>query len=113
MPITKQRLTTSMIAVLGLLFTGASMAETDHDCLLEGTVQKSDSTDAADTQVKFYSVKKYDESSKCRVHRDRKLEFKLPDDPRLKDAPDGSSVKYRYRTNEQGEVSTELINIST
>jgi hypothetical protein len=113
MPITKQLLATSMIAALGLFFSAASMAETDRDCLLEGTVQKSDSKDTTDTQVKFYSVKKYEESSKCRVRRDRKLEFKLPDDPRLKDAPDGSSVKYRYRTNEQGDVRTELINIST
>jgi hypothetical protein len=41
------------------------------------------------------------------------MEFKLPEDPRLKDADTGSSVKYRYRTESDGSSSAELISIDT
>jgi hypothetical protein len=43
------------------------------------------------------------------VRRSQKMEFKLPPDTRLKDAPSGSDVKYRYRTDESGQSNAELI----
>ena len=88
-------------------------AETTRDCLLEGTVQKSPNAEEGDVNVKFHSVSKYDEDARCRVRRGEKMEFKLPEDPRLKDADTGSSVKYRYRTESDGSSSAELISIDT
>jgi hypothetical protein len=41
------------------------------------------------------------------------MEFKLPSDNRVKDAPDGSEVQYRYRTDEAGGSNTELISVGT
>jgi hypothetical protein len=39
------------------------------------------------------------------------MEFKLPADTRVKDAPDGSEVQYRYRQDNRGQSTTELINV--
>ena len=80
----------------------------EKDCLLQGTVNQG-GQDA--TSVKIHSVKKYDDESRCKVRRGQKMEFKLPADTRVKDAPDGSEVQYRYRTDEQGQSTTELISV--
>ena len=87
-------------------------AESERDCLLEGTVHKVDEGSSSRTKVKFHSISPYDENSKCRVRRDRKMEFKLPAESRIKDAPDGSEVKYRYRSG-GGEDQAELISVGT
>jgi len=101
--------------VLSLAATASIADNTSRDCMLEGTVQKQQG--AGDTgqevNVKFHSVSKYDQDSNCRVRRGEKMEFKLPADPRLKDAPPGSSVKYRYQTDSEGTAKTELISIGT
>ena len=99
------------IAATMLVVMPAS-AESERDCLLEGTVQKVDKGSSSRTKVKFHSIGPYDENSRCRVRRDRKMEFKLPDDSRIKDAPDGSEVKYRYRSG-SGEDQAELISVGT
>jgi hypothetical protein len=39
------------------------------------------------------------------------MEFKLPPDPRVQGAEDGSPVKYRYRKESDGSTSTELISV--
>ena len=80
----------------------------EKDCLLQGTDSQS-GQDA--TSVKIQSIKKYDDESRCKVRRGQKMEFKLPADTRVKDAPDGSEVQYRYRTDEQGQSTTELISV--
>ena len=77
-------------------------------CLLQGTVQRG-GDDA--TMVKIHSVKKYDEDSRCKVRRGEKMEFKLPQDTRVTDAPEGSQVEYRYRTDEEGKANAELISV--
>ena len=91
----------------------AAFAESEKDCLLTGTVQHGDSADKSATSVKIHSVSRYDENSRCRVRRDQKMEFKLPADNRVKGAPDGSEVQYRYRTDEAGGSNTELISVGT
>jgi hypothetical protein len=100
---------------LSLLAIGANADTTSRDCMLEGTVQKQKGASDVDqgVNVKFHSVSKYDQDSNCRVRRGEKMEFKLPADPRLKDAPPGSSVKYRYQTDSDGTAKTELISIGT
>lgn len=91
----------------------AVMADASRDCMLEGTVQKDNSSGEQNVSVKFHSVEKYDQDSDCRVRRGEKLEFQLPTDPRLEEADPGSPVKYRYRTDSDGSSRTELISIGT
>lgn len=90
-----------------------AVAEDAKDCMLQGTVQHGEQAGKGTTMVKIDSISKYDEQSRCEVRRGQKLEFKLPPDGRLKEAPSGSEVKYRYRTDSSGEANSELISIGT
>jgi hypothetical protein len=89
------------------------MAEDQRDCLLEGTVQHGKQAGQESTMVKIDSISRYEEESRCIVRRGQKLEFKLPQDSRLQEVPSGSSVKYRYRTDNRGEPKSELISIDS
>ena len=89
--------------------SGLAAAGSEKDCLLEGTVYKSGQEQQ--TGVKFHSAKKYDKDANCRVRRGEKMEFKLPEDPRLQQAPEGSTVKYRYQQQKDGSSKTELVSI--
>lgn len=103
---------TGMIAAVTLsLLAGSALAEPTRDCMLEGTVHKGDSSDQQGVNVKFHSASKYDEDANCRMRRGEKMEFKLPADPRVKNAEDGSPVKYRYRQESDGSSKTELISV--
>jgi hypothetical protein len=86
-------------------------ADSAKDCLLEGTVLHGEQAGQDTTTVKINSISKYDEDSRCNVRRGEKMEFKLPPDTRLKDAPSGSDVKYRYRTDDAGQPETQLISV--
>jgi len=101
----------STIALLGAAAT--VQAEPERDCMLEGTVYKSERGGEEQLNVKFHSAKKYDEDANCRVRRGEKLEFKLPEDTRLQNAPSGSSVKYRYQEHPDGSSDTELVSVGT
>ncbi len=103
------------LAFSGALLLAASglQAGDPRDCLLEGTVRHTDRNGDSGVMVQFHSMEKFNDDANCRVRRNEKLEFKLPDDPRLEEAPEGSSVKYRYRRNRQGESEAELISIGT
>ncbi|MCB1701579.1 MAG: hypothetical protein H6985_20280 [Pseudomonadales bacterium] len=106
--------TGKIITTLALsLCASIGIADTERDCMLEGTVQKGTGSHDQGVSVKFHSMEKYDQDSNCRVRRGEKLEFKLPDDPRLKDAEAGSSVKYRYQKDSTGSSKTELISVGT
>jgi hypothetical protein len=89
----------------------AIIADEGRDCLLKGTVQGNEGNAESVAKVRFHSMGKYDENAKCRVRRNEKMQFKLPDDPRLKEAPPGSTVKFRYREDEQGGSTTELLSV--
>ena len=96
------------VSTVALLYAPALVsAGSEKDCLLEGTVYKSGQEDT----VKFHSAKKYNEDSKCRVRRGEKMEFKLPEDTRLQEAPSGSTVKYRYQEQKDGSSKTELVSV--
>lgn len=97
-------------AALSLL-AGTALADGTKDCMLEGTVHKDGDAGQQGVNVKFHSVSKYDEDANCRVRRGEKMEFKLPPDPRVQEAEDGSPVKYRYRKESDGSTSTELISV--
>ncbi len=98
----------------GSPLTGSiAMAAGEKDCLLQGTVQHGEQAGQETTMVDIHSISQYDDESRCNVRRGQKLEFKLPQDSRLKEAPSGSEVKYRYRTDNNGEANSELISIGT
>ena len=102
----------SAASILALsLGAAAVQAESTKDCMLEGTVYKSEHGGEEQTKVKFHSAKKYDADSNCRVRKGEKMEFKLPEDTRLKEAPSGSQVKYRYQQDEDGSSKTELVSV--
>jgi len=88
-----------------------TFADSAKDCLLEGTVLHGEQAGQDTTKVQINSISKYDEDARCTVRRGEKLEFKLPPDTRLKDAPAGSDVKYRYRTDDAGQTDTQLISV--
>jgi len=106
------KLVKTLIASAALsLLAGAAVADGSKDCMLEGTIQKGSDAAQQGVNVKFHSVSKYDEDASCRVRRGEKMEFKLPPDPRVQEAEDGSPVKYRYRKESDGSTSTELISV--
>ena len=101
----------TMIIPALLLASPMVMAGSEKDCLLEGTVQHGEQAGQGTTSVKIHSISKYDAESRCKVRGSKKMEFKLPQDTRLKDAPSGSDVKYRYRTDGSGQSDTQLISV--
>lgn len=103
-------LRTMMVPAL-VLASPLLFADGAKDCLLEGTVQHGNQAGQDSTTVQIHSISRYDQDSSCNVRRGQKLEFKLPPDTRLKDAPTGSDVKYRYRTDSAGEPETQLISV--
>ncbi len=105
------RIAATITALALTIPAGVAQADSNRDCLLEGTVQRAGEQNQEQVQVKFHSASKYEKGSNCRFRRNEKMEFKLPEDPRLKDAPRGSEVKYRYREDGQGGSRTELISI--
>ncbi len=88
-----------------------AFADAEKDCLLKGTVHHGEKAGESTTMVKIHSVSQYDEDTRCRVRRDQKMEFQLPQDSRVQEAPSGSEVKYRYRTDESGKSNAELISV--
>ena len=98
------------LSSLALVAFAATSQAADKDCMLEGTVYKS-GEGVENTKVQFHSMEKYDEDANCRVRKDEKVDFKLPTDPRLEEAPSGSKVRYRYQENADGERSTKLISV--
>lgn len=105
-----RKITIALSALALAAFASTSQADDSRDCMLEGTVYKS-GEGADNTKVQFHSMEKYDEDADCRVRKNEKVEFKLPADPRLEEAPSGSKVRYRYQENPEGESSTKLISV--
>jgi hypothetical protein len=101
----------TMIIPALILASPLVIADSEKDCLLEGTVVQSAPGGQDATSVKITSIRKYDAESRCNVKRGQKMEFKLPPDSRLKEAPSGSDVKYRYRTDKTGQSETQLISV--
>lgn len=101
----------TMILPALILASPLVLADSEKDCLLEGKVVHGTQGKQGATSVKITSISKYDADSSCNVRRGQKMEFKLPQDTRLKQAPSGSDVKYRYRTDETGQAETQLISV--
>lgn len=104
-------LKTVLVATAAIACSSLALADSEKDCLLKGTVMHGEQAGQDATMVQIHSVKRYDEDSRCKVRRDQKMEFKLPQDNRLKNAPSGSEVEYRYRSDGSGNSDTELLSI--
>ena len=100
----------SAIMLSTLLLSSSALVAGEKDCLLRGTVEHGTTTGAS-THVKINSVSRYNEESRCSMKRGQKMEFKLPQDPRIDKAPSGSEVEYRYRQDDNGASNAELISI--
>ncbi|CAA0125531.1 Uncharacterised protein [Halioglobus japonicus] len=94
-----------------VLLAPVALAGSEKDCLLEGTVQHDEQAGENNTSVKIHSISQYDSESRCKVRSNQKMEFKLPQDTRLQNAPSGSDVKYRYRSDGSGQSDTQLISV--
>ncbi|MEM1112665.1 MAG: hypothetical protein AAGI11_12215 [Pseudomonadota bacterium] len=97
------------IAIVGASIT--AQAETTKDCMLKGTVQRSGEGTEERVGVKFHSMERYDTEANCRQRRGEKMQFKLPSDPRLQDAPAGTDVEFRYREDDKGNAETQLLSV--
>tara|TARA_R110002049_G_scaffold1716_3_gene12995 strand:- start:1824 stop:2237 length:414 start_codon:yes stop_codon:yes gene_type:complete len=94
-----------------VLLTPVAFAGSEKDCLLEGTVQHGEQAGQNTTSVKIHSISQYDSDARCKIRSNQKMEFKLPQDTRLQNAPSGSDVKYRYRSDGSGQSDTQLISV--
>lgn len=104
---------TLAVAAALVLSPMAVQADAEKDCLLQGTLNKDPGASAASMEVTFHSIKRYDNDANCRMRRGEKLQFKMPKDTRLEQAPDGSRVEYRYREGGENGTSTELLRVGT
>jgi len=100
----------SVIAAIALV-APAVWAGPDRDCLLKGTVEHGEGAGSGDTMVKIHAVRPYDNDARCRDLGRQKMQFKLPADPRVQEAPSGSAVEYRYRLDDSGNSDAELISV--
>ncbi len=100
-----------LVATLLVAVAPAVATAGEKDCLLKGTVLHGEQAGQAATMVEIHSVSRYDDEARCRVREGRKMEFKLPSDKRVQEAPSGSEVHYRYRTDDQGDDSAELLHV--
>lgn len=101
-----------VVAAISLVAPGV-LAGAEKDCLLKGTVVHGEGAGQDGTRVQIHSVSRYDDDARCRVRSGQKMQFKLPADPRLDEAPSGSEVQYRYRSDGSGESNAELLSIGT
>ena len=99
------------MVISSLLLAAPAALAGEKDCLLKGTVEHGAGVAGSATQVNIHSVSRYDDESRCSVRRGQKMEFKFPHDPRVQEAPSGSEVEYRYRQDDAGETSAELIRV--
>jgi len=100
------------MAMLGLT-AAPSQAQPPQDCLVEGTVNKARDADGDKVYVAFHSAKRYDKGAGCRLNRnEQKVRFRQPGTSAISEAPEGATVRYRYRQDPEQGSSWELIDIS-
>jgi len=101
----------SALFIIATLFAGALCAEPVRDCVLEGTVKKTDA-DENQVFVAFHSYRPAEEGAPCNIRRSEKLHFKQPSGSRLDSVKPGSKVEYRYIEDREEGNSWELRNVS-
>ena len=106
------KLISKTILTLAIAFASTGLqAETTKDCMLKGTVHRSGDGAEERVNVKLHSVEKYDAEANCRKRRGEKMEFQLPSDPRVQEAPSGTDVEYRYQQKPDGSTETQLLSV--
>lgn len=99
-------------SALALILATPVQAQITQDCILEGTVNQTRTTQGSErVHVSFRSAER-GEKAPCRMSRsdrNRRIEFKAPSDNDIADAPHGSRVKYRYTEDVEGKRQWRLI----
>ncbi len=102
----------SMSSAIALVLAVQAQAEITQDCILEGTVnQKRGSSANEQVHISFRSAKRGEEAP-CRMtrsDRNRRIQFKAPDENDIADAPHGSKVRYRFTEEADGKRQWRLI----
>lgn len=101
----KSKLIHAVILAPLLALPVGAVAEVKRDCLVEGTVKRTES-DADRVYVSFHSAKPAEEGAPCRLRSREKLKFKGSSD--LADAEPGTRVKYRYTEDSEKGSSWKL-----
>ncbi|MFN2329098.1 MAG: hypothetical protein ABR612_09290 [Chromatocurvus sp.] len=87
-------------------------AEITQDCILEGTVNQTRAASGGEAVHLVFRSAERGEQAPCRmsrVDRSRRIQFKVPSDNDIVDAPHGSKVKYRYTEDVEGKRQWRLI----
>ena len=93
----------TLIGTLGLTFF--AHAGVSQDCMLEGTVKKAETKGHQNIiRIDFDRPKPFSADSHCRYSG--KVNFTQPKGHRLESLPAGSTVRYRFQSDEQGEQWT-------
>lgn len=100
------------VALLPLWACGA-WAEVTQDCIVEGTVDKRKAQQSGrDVYVAFHSANRASKDANCNIGRRHRVEFKEPKNAMIENAPDGSTVKYRYTEEDNQQGQWKLLDVS-
>ncbi len=106
----------SIIAsALALALTAQAHAEITQDCILEGTVKQTRTASGSEKVRLVFRTAERGEEAPCRMsraERSRRIQFKVPSDSDIVEAPHGAKVKYRYTEDVDGRRQWRLIDRS-
>lgn len=102
-------------SALALILATQAHAEITQDCILEGTVNQTRAGSGSEEVHLVFRTAERGKEAPCRmsrVDRSRRIQFKVPSDNDIVDAPHGSKVKYRYTEDVEGKHQWRLIDRS-
>lgn len=102
-------------SALALVFATQSFAEITQDCILKGTVNQTRAAfGTEEVHLVFRSAARGKEGPcrMSRVDRSRRVQFTVPGDNDIVTAPPGSTVKYRYTEDVEGNSQWRLLHHS-
>lgn len=105
----------SIASALALVLAAQAHAEITQDCILEGTVNQTRAASGSEEVRLVFRTAERGEEAPCRMSRmdrSRRIQFKVPSDNDIVDAPHGAKVKYRYTEDVEGTRQWRLIDRS-
>ncbi|MCX2980099.1 hypothetical protein EYC98_04375 [Halieaceae bacterium IMCC14734] len=103
---------TLMAGLITTLMAAGASAETNRDCVLEGTVKKQQS-DSNKVYVAFHSYKAAEDGANCHIRKGEKLDFKQPAGSDITSAKPGAKVEYRYTEDREDGDRWKLRKVSS
>ncbi len=105
-------ITSALTLLLATQVAAQANADITQDCILEGTVNQTRAASGSEEVHLVFRSAERGEQAPCRmsrVNRSRRIQFKVPSDNDIVDAPHGSKVKYRYTEDGEGKRQWRLI----